>query len=189
MCRDRNALGLVVALGLALASPAIGGTATLGTPVPAVGGEAVPVGTVRTLPVVTVCVSVGSTGKDVKRAVYTPPPGWFVRSHKVEGLKKHGLASYTISTVPAHWQWSNDEELTEAAKVNAAGSATAHVAAVGGGQLAAASDRTQAGRQHSASSHHALVVEAVAAGGGFLRSGAGIELTVVAEMVYLGPPQ
>ena len=176
MSRDRNGIGMrlvALAVGLALASPAV-------------GGEAVPVGTVRTLPVLTVCLAVGSLGKDVKRAVYTPPPGWFIRSHRIDTLKKHGLASYTISTVPANWQWSSDEQVTEAAKVNAAGSATTHVAAVGGGQVAAAADRALTGRQHSASSHHALVVEAVAAGSGFLRSGAGIELTVVAEMVYLG---
>ena len=36
------------------------------------------------------------------------------------------------------------------------------------------------------SSHHALVVEATAKGEGFLRGGGAIQLTVTADLVYVG---
>ncbi|HEX4591665.1 MAG TPA: hypothetical protein VH120_17135, partial [Gemmataceae bacterium] len=40
--------------------------------------------------------------------------------------------------------------------------------------------------QKTTVSHHALVVEATAHGSGFLGKGAGLELTVYAELVFVG---
>lgn len=62
------------------------------------------VGTVRELPVVSVSLAVGSTDRDTKRVVYAPPPGWYVRSHKVTVARRSGAVTFTVSTVPAGWQ-------------------------------------------------------------------------------------
>ena len=48
-------------------------------------------------------------------------------------------------------------------------------------------ERTTADRTRRSASHHALVVEATAGGTGFLGSGGTLELTVAAELVYVGP--
>ena len=149
-------------------------------------GEPSP-GTVKTLPVVSVALEVGSTEKQTRRVVYAPPPGWYVRSHRVVCTKKHGLSSYTVNTVPAGWGWSSDEEATEASKARAAVAGAVHEVRFGG-QAGVETDQSAAGRQNVSASHHALVVEVLARGAGFLRGGAGVELTVQAELVYLGTP-
>jgi hypothetical protein len=149
-------------------------------------GQTVPVGTVQTLPVLTVSLNVGSTEKEVRRVVYAPPPGWHIRSHRVECTSKSGLASYTVNTVPAEWAWSFDDATAEGAKAQAAATAQAHGI---GGQAKAVSEsrKVTAERQRTTSSHHALVVDATARGSGFLGKGAGLELTVYAELVFVGP--
>ncbi|HEY1379858.1 MAG TPA: hypothetical protein VGF55_23860 [Gemmataceae bacterium] len=157
-------------------------------PAPA-AAQPVAVGTVQTLPVITVSLNVGSTEKEVRRVVYSPPPGWHIRSHRVECTAKTGLASYTVNTVPADWAWSSDEGSSEAAKAKAA--AAAQVPGAGGQAKAVTESRkVSAEHQKTTASHHALVVDAAAHGGGFLRGGAGLELTVYAELVYVGtgPP-
>jgi hypothetical protein len=142
-------------------------------------------GTVQTLPVITLSLNVGSTEKEVRRVVYAPPPGWHIRSHRVECTAKTGLASYTVNTVPADWVWSSDDAAIEAAKANAAAAAQAH--GFGGqAQGVTESRKVTAERQRTTASHHALVVEATAHGSGFLGKGAGLELTVYAELVYVG---
>jgi hypothetical protein len=142
-------------------------------------------GTRKTLPVVSVVLNVGSTEKETRRVVYAPPPGWYVRSHEVRCVKKYGAASYTVNTVPAGWDWESDEAAGEAARASATVGASVPTARAGG-EAAAASDAAQTARQHVAASHHALVVEVAARGGGWFRGGAGVELTVLAELVYLG---
>ncbi len=162
----------VVLASLALAGPA------------AAAEDAPPLGTVRTLPVVTVSLNVGGTEKESKRVVYAPPPGWYVRSHTVE-VKRTGPASYTVSTVPAGWNWSSAEAGNGGSKSAAAGTVSApHVAF--GGSLALEAEAAAAGRQRTNASHHALVVEATARGPGLWRGTGGIDLTVTAEMVYVG---
>ncbi len=157
-------------------------------PAPA-AAQAVAPGTVQTLPVITVSLTVGSTEKEVRRVVYAPPPGWHIRSHRVECTSRTGLASYTVNTVPDDWEWSSDEASAESAKTKAAAAAQAPGA---GGQAKAVTEsrKVTAEHQHTTASHHALVVDAAARGGGFLRGGAGLELTVYAELVYVGtgPP-
>jgi hypothetical protein len=160
-------------------------TIALAAPAPA-ASPAVPVGTVQTLPVLTISLNVGSTEKEVRRVVYSPPPGWHIRSHRVECTAKAGLASYTVNTVPAEWAWASDEASGEATKAKVAAAAQAQGA---GGQAKAVSEskKVTAEHQRTTASHHALVVDATAHGAGFLRGGAGLELTVYAELVYVGP--
>lgn len=144
-----------------------------------------PVGTVQTLPVLSVSLAVGSTGRESKRAVYSPPPGWYVRSHRVAVANKYGAVTYAVSTVPAGWDWKADEQAATAGKASAAGTVSAYKFS-GGGQLATSRDATATDHHAVASSHHLLVIDVAARGSGFLQSGSGVELTVMAEMVYLG---
>jgi hypothetical protein len=148
-------------------------------------GQEPRVGTVQTLPVITLALNVGSTEKEEKRVVYAPPPGWHIRSHRVDCTRKYGLSSFTVSTVPADWCWSADESATAAATAKVEAAVQAHGA---GGQAKALNEsrKTTAEHEQRTSSHHALVVEATAKGAGWLRSGGGIELTVTAELVYVG---
>jgi hypothetical protein len=152
-------------------------------------------GTTQTVPVISVSLNVGNMEKETRRVVYAPPPGWHIRSHRVECTTRTGLASYTVNTVPADWAWSFDDAATEAAKANASATAQAHGF---GGQASGLSEsrKLTAEHQRTTASHHALVVEATARGSGFLGKGAGLELTVYAELVYVGtekatprPPQ
>ena len=142
-------------------------------------------GATQTVPVITLSLNVGSTDKESKRVIYAPPPGWHIRSHHVECTTRYGLASYTVNTIPADWVWSADEGTTEAAKAKAAAAAQAPGA---GGQASAVTEsrKVTSARQRTTASHHALVVEATAKGAGLFRGGAGLELTVTAELVYVG---
>jgi hypothetical protein len=144
-----------------------------------------PVGAVQTLPVLSVSLAVGSTGRETKRAVYSPPPGWYVRSHRVVTASRYGTVTYAVSTVPAGWDWKADEQAASNGKSSAAGTVSAYKFS-GGGQLATSRDATATDHHAVASSHHILVIDVAARGNGFLQSGSGVELTVMAEMVYLG---
>jgi hypothetical protein len=172
MCPTPKPLVCVFALVAATASPAA-------------AGDAPARGTVQTLPVLSVSVAVGSTGRETKRAVYAPPPGWYVRSHRVVVASKHGTVTYAVSTVPAKWDWKTEEQAGSIGRSIAAGAVSAYKIS-GGGQVATSREDAAADRQAVASSHHLLVLEVDARGCGFLQSGSGVELTVVAEMVYLG---
>src|SRR5947209_14864326 len=83
-------------------------------------------GTTQTVPVISVSLNVGNMEKETRRVVYSPPPGWHIRSHRIECTTKTGLASYTVNTVPADWAWSFDDTGTEAAKANVSAAAQAH---------------------------------------------------------------
>jgi hypothetical protein len=154
--------------------------------VPTRSADPPPVGTAQVLPVLSISMAVGSTGRDSKWAVYAPPPGWYVRSHYVCVSNRSGYVTYTVSTVPTGWQWQSDEQA--AATGRAAGSfglALPSVVPVGG-QAAGARDAAAVDRHANTSSHHMLLVEVTARGAGFLQGGGSIELTVFADMVYLG---
>ena len=148
--------------------------------------RAITPGTVQTLPVLTISLNVGSTEKEARRVVYAPPPGWHIRSHRVECTVKTGLASYTVNTVPADWVWSSDDASAESSQAKAVAAAQAHGA---GGQVKGVSESRKVTSEHqqTTASHHALVVDAMAHGAGWLRGGAALELTVYAELVYVGP--
>lgn len=144
------------------------------------------VGTVRELPVVSVSLAVGSTEKEAKRVVYAPPPGWYVRSHRVTAQNRSGSVTYAVNTVPAGWNWVADEKATASGKAAASGGLTLPMGVPAQAQVAGARDAATAGHQSTASSHHVLVVDVAAKGAGLLIGGGGVDLTVYAEMVYLG---
>jgi hypothetical protein len=152
---------------------------------PAPAAAQIAPGTVQTLPVITLSLNVGSTEKEVRRVVYAPPPGWHIRSHRVECTTKTGLASFTVNTVPADWAWSSEDAATDSAKAKAAATAQAHGF---GGQAQGMTESRKVTSEHqrTTASHHALVVDAAAHGSGFLGKGAVLELTVYAELVYVG---
>lgn len=145
-----------------------------------------PVGTVRSVPVVSVSLAVGSTEKQTKRTVYAPPPGWYVRSHRVVTTHRKGIASYSVGTVPAGWNWKVDERAAESRNANASAVIAAAHAQTVSGQAATSGASASLGRSAQTSSHHVLVVDVSAEGEGLLIGGSAVELTVVAEMVYLG---
>jgi hypothetical protein len=147
--------------------------------------EAPQVGDVQRLTAVTISMTVGSTEKETKKVTYTPPPGWYVRSHSVECTKKAGNSSFSVNTVPQDWAFMSEDKVKESYKtlIDLAGEVqNAGLKA----QFEAEQDKLLAELRNVRSSHHALVVEASARGEGFLRSGGVLELTVTAELVYVG---
>jgi hypothetical protein len=144
-----------------------------------------PVGTTLTIPVVTVSIAAGSTDRESKRAVYAPPPGWYIRSHRVVVTQRHGSVSYAVNTVPAGWAWRAEEQAAADGK-SAASAAVMGCKVSAGAQAAAARSAAASGLQSNASSHHLLVVDVAARGPGLWQGESGIELTVVGELVYLG---
>jgi hypothetical protein len=171
---DRSSARVVPALVILFAA----GRAAAAEPAP---------GEVRTCQVVSVALSVGSLEKDAKRIVYAPPPGWYIRGHTVECKNKVGSASYAVNTVPADWTWDATETSWDETKVR--GSASAAAKGVTTPVQAGGSYRVEkaSGEQvRRTASHHALVVEATARGSGLLGSGAGLELIVTADLVYVG---
>jgi hypothetical protein len=136
--------------------------------------------------VVALALRDGSIGRETKRVVHAPPPGWHVRRHREECAAKYGPTSDAASGVPDGWHWTSDAE----AKDVAAG--RAELAAPYHGLVAQAGARVEsreeaADRASASASHHALVAEAEGRGAGLLRGGSGIAMTVSAELVCVGP--
>src|SRR5262245_5668927 len=85
--------------------------------VPVARAEAPKVGEVQQLPVISLALEVGSTGKEGKKVVYAPPPGWYVRGHRVECTRKAGRSSYTVSTMPQDWSAVTEDKVRESYKL------------------------------------------------------------------------
>jgi len=87
--------------------------------------------------------------------------------------------------VPRNWGWVSEEKVEDSYKalLDLAGKAGNPVL-----QAKFALERERALRElrKVRATHHALVVDASARGEGFLRSGGGLELTVTAELVFVG---
>jgi hypothetical protein len=145
------------------------------------------VGTVRELPVISVSMEVGSTDRESKRAVYSPPPGWYVRSHRVVVARRTGTVTFLVSTVPDSWNWVTDEKMTASGKASGSARATILHVVPAAAEVAGARDEAVSDRQANTASHHALVVDVTAKGRGFLVGSGGVDMIVYAEMVYLGP--
>lgn len=145
-------------------------------------------GDLKTMPVITISLNVSSTGKDVKRVTYTPPPGWYARSHRVEIKEKAGLSSFTVNTVPQEWSYLSEEQVKETYRGLLEMAAKAQNLALGT-KLAAEEEKTLAEVRRARSSHHALVVDATVKGEGLFRSGGTLYLSVVAELVFVGTPE
>jgi len=142
-------------------------------------------GTVQRLPAITVSMQVGSMEKETKQVTYSPPPGWYVRSHVVSCGKKTGNTSYTVSTVPQNWAWGSEAKFEESYK------ALVEMAEKTGDQglqakILTEQRQTLAELRKVMATHHALVVEASVKGEGWMRTGGSLELTVTAELVYVG---
>jgi hypothetical protein len=145
-------------------------------------------GDVQRVPVITVYLRVGSTEKASKRATYTPPPGWYIRSHTVTLTQNSGNTSYAVSTVPAGWAWASQERLDDSYHQLIDLAAKAHDLGLQA-KLELDRDTLVRERRNTNSSHHALVSEVMASGEGLFRRAACIELIVTAELVYVGPEQ
>jgi hypothetical protein len=143
------------------------------------------VGDVQRLQVVTLSLQVGSTETQTRQVTYTPPPGWYVRSHQVDCTARYGNSSFTVSTVPQHWHWSSEGRVRDCYRLLLDLAARAQDAGLQA-RLRQEQDRLLAELRKVRSSHHALVVEATAKGGGLLRGGGGLQLAVTAELVYVG---
>jgi hypothetical protein len=143
------------------------------------------VGEARKLTVITISMQVGSTEKEAKHVTYTPPPGWYVRSHAVDCPKKQGNSSYSVNTVPQDWSWSSEEKIQESYKLLADLAAKANNAGLQA-KFALEKEQLLTELRKVRSTHHALVVDATARGEGFLRGGGALQLTVTAELVYVG---
>src|SRR5262249_31409886 len=142
-------------------------------------------GDVQHVQVITIAMQVGSTDKETRHVTYTPPPGWYVRSHSVQCRARYGNSSYAGATVPQDWGWVCEDKVREsydllmelAARANNVGLLT---------KFRNERDGMLSELHQVRSTHHALVVDATARGEGFLRGGGGIQLTVRAELVYIG---
>ena len=142
-------------------------------------------GEVQRVTVVSLALQAGSTEKETRQVTYTPPPGWYVRSHQVDCTRKSGNSSFSVSTVPQDWGWSLEEKVNESyrALIDLAGkSGKAGLKA----KFKLEREQTLAEIRKVRSTHHALIVDATAKGEGFLRGGGVLELTVTAELVFVG---
>jgi hypothetical protein len=142
-------------------------------------------GDVQKVQVITVAMQVGSTEKETRHVTYTPPPGWYVRSHTVDCLAKYGNSSYAVATVPQNWAWVSEEKVTESYNLLIDLAARAKDQGLQA-RFRHERDAMLTDLRRVRSTHHALVVEATARGEGFWKGGGGIQLTVTAELVYIG---
>jgi hypothetical protein len=153
---------------------------------PGPAGAQVPrVGEVQRLEVITVSLRVGSTEKDSRHITYTPPPGWYVRSHAVTCTARWGHSSYSVTTVPARWEWLSEDKVRESYRSLLDLALRARDVALQG-RYARERDAVLRELRRARATHHALVVEATAGGEGLLRGGGGLDLKVTAELVYVG---
>jgi hypothetical protein len=176
--RNRNEMGMSLWCRVTLFTSVVCGSGQAGAQ------EATP-GAVQTHPIVSVSLQASSTGKETKRVVYAPPPGWHIRSHRVDCTKKSGLSSFTVNTLPAAWAWKAEEEKKETGSTKAAAAVAGHGLKTGA-EADAETNTTQSERAQATSSHHVLVVEVIAQGSGLLRGPGAVELTVIADLVFVG---
>ena len=147
--------------------------------------EAPRLGDVQKLKVITISMQVSSTEKESKQVTYTPPPGWYVRSHYVECTAKSGNSSYSVHTLPQNWKWLSEDRINDSYKLHIDLAAQAQNVGL---QAKLAQERARMmGELHRVrSTHHALVVEATAKGEGFWKGGGTLQLSVFADLVYVG---
>jgi len=139
----------------------------------------------KSMPVITISLAASSTGQQTKRVTYSPPPGWYVRSHRVDVKERSALASFTVNTVPREWSYLSEDQVRETYKglLELAAKAQNHALGI---RLAAEEERTLAEVRKARSSHHALVVEASVKGEGVFRANGSLQMTVIADLVWVG---
>jgi hypothetical protein len=170
---NRNVPAALLPLAFAALAPA---AEPAGPPTP---------GDVQTRVVVSLSLAAGPLESESKRVVYTPPPGWHVRSHRVFCKSRTGLSSYAVNTVAADWHWSADDSAATAARDRVSASAPVNGLPTTVGAVREGT-HVHSEQSHRSASHHALVVEATAKGAGLFQGGGAVELTVTAELVYAG---
>jgi hypothetical protein len=143
------------------------------------------VGQVQKLTVITLSMQVGNTDSDTRRIAYAPPPGWYVKSHQVNCTKKSGNTSYSVNTVPGDWAFVTEDKVEESYKLLLDLAGQAQNAGLRT-KFAAEREQLLAEVRKVRSTHHALVVDATVRGEGFLRAGGSLDMTVTAELVYVG---
>jgi hypothetical protein len=143
------------------------------------------VGQVQTLTVITLPMQVGRLDSETKRVTYAPPPGWYVRGHSVTCTKKAGNTSYTVSTVPQDWNYVTEEMAHDAYKGLLDLAAQAQNPGLRA-KLDAEQEKLISEVRKVRSTHHALIVDATVRGEGFLRGSGSLDMTVTAELVYVG---
>jgi hypothetical protein len=141
-------------------------------------------GEVQVVPAITLSLQVGGTGKETKRATYTPPPGWYIRSHSVTCTQRYGHSSYSISTVPAGWTSKSEEGIDEAFRQLIEAAVQPHDLPLRARLNLRRNEAIHELRSTNIS-QHALVLDATARGEGLFWGG-GIDLQVMAELVYVG---
>jgi hypothetical protein len=147
-------------------------------------GQSPQPGDVQIVPAITVSLQVGGTGKESKRATYTPPPGWYIRSHSVNCTQRYGHSSYSISTVPAGWTSKSEEGIDEAFRQLIEAAVQPHDLSLRARLNLRRNEAIHELRSTNIS-QHALVLDATARGEGLFWGG-GIDLQVMAELVYVG---
>ena len=87
--------------------------------------------------------------------------------------------------VPAGWNWASEKRLSESHRQLLDIAIRAHYL---GGQARLQNERDALAHALRTSnfSHHALIVDVTASGEGLFRGASEIEMTVIAEMVYVG---
>jgi hypothetical protein len=178
MTRKQRRAGRLVGPCAAVLVIAVGPVASARAQVPQVGE-------VWWVKAVTLSLRVGSTEKESKLVTYTPPPGWYVRSHWVDCTGRTGRSSFSVHTVPHDWAWLSEEEVKESSKALGELAGKSHGVGLSV-KLALEQEALLRGARRVRSTHHALVVDATARGEGLLGRGGCIELTVSVELIYLG---
>jgi hypothetical protein len=143
------------------------------------------IGDVQKLKAITFSMGVGSTERESKRITYTPPPGWYVRSHSVECGRNYGNTFFSVSTLPQHWNCLSEERIDQSYKHFLGLAAQAQNVSLQA-SLKHEQSRLLNELRMVQSTHHALVLEATVKGEGFWKGGGGIQLVVWAELVYIG---
>ena len=181
MARSKKDAVRIVGRGIAVLSAVLGLVGPVLAQTPRVGE-------VRRVRAVTLSVRAGCTDKERRQGTYTPPPGWYIRSHSVNCTIRSGRTSFSVSTVPQGWGLRTEEEVRASYKVLIDLAGKSHGPGL---QAKFVLERDALLRRlgRARATHHALIVEATAEGEGFLRGGSSIELTVIAELVYLGANQ
>lgn len=148
-------------------------------------GQPPPLGTVQRLAVISLDLQAAGYEKQTKRASYSPPPGWYIRGHSVICTHRQGSVSYLVSTVPAGWSLASEKRLADSSGQLFDLVARAHELG-GQARFEYELDKKTYVKRTTDVSHHAIIVDVTATGGGMFHSASEIELTVVAELVYVG---
>ena len=142
-------------------------------------------GDTKTATAVTISLRVGNTGKKSTTETYSPPPGWYIQGHRVNVRSKFGQSSYSVSTIPAGWSAVDKTKVEKRYNV-AIDLAVKKGAKDLAAKLRVDKDSFSSSYSIASRSHHNLQVKAEAKGEGYLKGGGSVQMTVSADLVYVG---